>query len=145
MGKVLAVCISEHKGTIKTPVPSAHFVENFGIANDAHAGCEPLRQVSLLSLASMEKMKKDIPTLTYGSFAENLLVDGIDCTKLPLGTILKVGEEVILAITQIGKHCHNSGCAIKRSVGSCVMPKEGIFAKVVHGGIVHTDDPIVLS
>ena len=145
MGRVLAVCISEHKGTVKTPVPSAYFVEDFGIENDAHAGCEPLRQVSLLSLESMEKMKKDIPTLTYGSFAENLLVDGIDCITLPLGTVLKVGEEVVLAITQIGKKCHNNGCAIKRAVGSCVMPKEGVFAKVVHGGIVRTDDPIVLS
>lgn len=142
MPKILALCISNKKGIVKEPVQSVEFVQDYGIATDAHAGEEPLRQVSLLSIESVDTMKNSIPHLKAGDFAENILVQGIVLKKLPLGTKIKIGNDVLLEVTQIGKKCHNAGCAIKKAVGSCIMPAEGIFAKVLKGGIAHTHDTI---
>ena len=140
-GKITAVCISDTKGVRKTPCPSGVFLENYGMEKDAHAECGIKRQVSLLSVDSIEKMKSMGLNVGPGDFAENLTVEGIElCTLLP-GTKLAVGSMVILEISQIGKACH-TGCAIFKEVGKCIMPKEGVFAKVVKGGEVRTDDPV---
>lgn len=142
MAKVLALCISETTGVVKEPTAQVEFVEDYGIATDAHAGKAPLRQVSLLAIESVELMRDKIPHLKPGDFAENILVEGLAVKKLPLGTRMRVGKDVLLEVTQIGKKCHNAGCAIKRAVGTCIMPAEGIFAKVVKGGIAYQDDCI---
>ncbi|SHG88033.1 MOSC domain-containing protein YiiM [Thermosyntropha lipolytica DSM 11003] len=139
-GKVLAVNISEKKGEKKHNIGKAYIRENWGIEGDAHSG-EGLRQVSLLSYSSIEKMKKQGLNPVFGDFAENLTVEGIDVFSLPIGTRLKVGEAV-LKITAIGKECHNQGCAIKRQVGKCVMPLEGVFARVIKSGWVKAGDSI---
>ena len=122
--KVVAVSISEKKGTKKHTVPFVNLIEDFGIEGDAHAG-KWHRQVSLLAQESMENMKKKLPTLKAGDFAENILTEGIILYKLPIGTILKIGQ-CMLEVTQIGKECH-FGCEIRHIVGDCVMPREGIF------------------
>ena len=140
MSKVLAICISKHKGTLKNEVSEANFIEEFGIEGDAHAG-KWHRQVSLLAVESIEK-SKGMPTngLCHGVFAENITTKGIVLYSLPVGTRLQIGEAVI-EITQIGKECHE-GCAIQKTVGKCIMPKEGVFAKVIKGGNVYNNDPI---
>ena len=131
--KVLAVSISERKGIKKHPVEYIELIEDYGIDGDAHAG-KWHRQVSLLGVESMEAMKKKLPTLSAGDFAENILTEGIVLYKLPIGTILKVGD-CILEVTQIGKE-------IRHIVGDCVMPREGIFTKVIKGGKIKADDKI---
>lgn len=142
MGKIVAISISNEKGTIKTPVTQAAFKENFGIVGDAHAG-DWHRQVSLLALESIEPMRaKTTLSLTPGIFAENLTTEGLILSKVIIGQRLMIGD-VILEITQIGKQCHND-CEIKKQVGDCVMPREGIFAKVLRGGIVNAGDEILL-
>lgn len=138
--KVLAVNISEKRGEKKHDVGKAYIKTNFGIDIDAHAG-EWHRQVSLLSLSSFEKMRKLGADVYYGDFAENITVDGIDVAALPVGTTLQVGE-TLMELTQIGKECHNKGCAIKQQVGTCVMPTEGIFTRVLQGGWVQVGDPV---
>lgn len=141
-GKVKAVCISREKGTKKENIKEAKLIENFGIEDDAHAG-DWHRQVSLLGIESIEKMEQmgmDLE-LEFGDFAENITTKGIELYSLPVGTILNIGNEVKLEVTQIGKECHH-GCEILKQVGKCIMPKEGIFAKVVKGGTVKTDDEI---
>lgn len=138
--KVLAVNISEKRGEKKHDVGKAYIKTNFGIDIDAHAG-EWHRQVSLLSLSSFEKMRKLGADVYYGDFAENITVDGIDVATLPVGTTLQVGE-TLMELTQIGKECHNKGCAIKQQVGTCVMPTEGIFTRVLQGGWVKVGDPV---
>lgn len=140
-GKITAVCISDTKGVRKTPCPSGVFLENIGMENDAHAECGIKRQVSLLSVDSIEKMKSMGLNVGPGDFAENLTVEGVELYTLLPGTRLAVGKDVILEISQIGKACH-TGCAIFKEVGKCIMPKEGVFAKVVKGGEVRTHDPI---
>jgi len=140
-GKIIAVCISDTKGVRKTPCPSGMFVENYGMSNDAHAECGINRQVSLLSVGSIEKMKDMGLNVGPGDFAENLTVAGIELYTLLPGTKLAVGGKVILEISQIGKACH-TGCAIFKEVGKCIMPKEGVFAKVLKGGEVWADDPV---
>lgn len=142
-GKVLAVNISENKGEKKRNIGEAYLKENWGIEGDAHSG-EGLRQVSLLSYSSIEKMKKQGLHPVFGDFAENLTVEGIDVFSLPIGTRLKVGEAE-LEITAIGKECHNHGCAIKKQVGKCVMPLEGVFARVIKSGWVRTGDIIKIK
>lgn len=137
-GSVLAVNISANRGEIKHDVKAAYFEANWGIKEDAHSG-EWYRQVSLLSLSSVEKMRAMGVEVDYGAFAENLTIGGIDVFALPVGTKLKVGEAV-LEVTQIGKECHNQGCAIKKQVGTCVMPAEGIFGRVLTPGWVRTGD-----
>jgi len=138
--KVLAVNISEKRGEKKHDVGEAYLKANYGIEIDAHAG-EWHRQVSLLSLSSFEKMRSLGADVFYGDFAENITVDGIDVCTLPVGTRLKVGE-TLMEVTQIGKECHNKGCAIKQQVGTCVMPTEGIFTRVLQGGMVKIGDTV---
>ena len=140
-GKIIAVCISDTKGVRKTPCPSGVFLVDYGMANDAHAECGIKRQVSLLSVDSIEKMKSMGLNVGPGDFAENLTVTGIELYTLIPGTKLVVGNHVILEISQIGKTCH-TGCAIFKEVGKCIMPKEGVFAKVVKGGEIKTGDEV---
>lgn len=133
MGKILAVNISENKGTQKHNVHTANVIEDWGIENDAHAG-KWHRQVSLLSAEKISEFKAKGAPIQDGAFGENLIVDGFDFARLPVGTRLVSGE-VVLEVTQIGKKCHN-GCEIYKIMGDCIMPREGIFARVLHGGVI---------
>jgi MOSC domain-containing protein YiiM len=135
MGTVEAVCISEKKGMVKKEVPEIILEENWGITGDAHAGIWH-RQVSLLAGESIDTVKKKLPHLKHGVFAENIVTRGMDLMTLAVGDRLVVNGQVVLEVTQIGKKCHNDGCAIKKATGDCIMPKEGIFTKVVQGGVV---------
>ena len=139
-GVVVAVCTSETKGVPKQDVGSAVLLENHGLDGDAHAG-RWHRQVSLLAEESIAKMRAKGLDVGPGAFAENITTRGLDLPSLPIGTRLGVGSEVLLEVTQIGKECH-SKCAIFQQVGECVMPLEGIFAKVLHGGTVTAGDRI---
>ena len=139
MAKVVAVCISEKKGTMKFEVPEIQLKIKHGIVGDAHAG-DWHRQVSLLGNESVEKMKKSFPDIPIGAFAENILTEGITLYELPIGTRLRVGE-ALLELTQIGKECH-SDCAIRKQVGDCVMPREGVFTIVLEEGSVRAGDKI---
>lgn len=140
IGKVLDINISEKKGVVKKPIDKGVFIEDFGLEGDAHGG-KWHRQVSLLGIESFNKMKDlGVEGLEHGSFAENITTEGIILYELPVGTRLKIGE-TIQEVTQIGKECH-TGCAIAKQVGKCVMPKEGIFTKVIKGGIVRPGDKI---
>lgn len=141
MGIVKAICISEKKGTQKHRVEEAVFVEDYGIENDAHAG-KWHRQVSLLSYDKIEDFKKRGADVLDGAFGENLLVEGFDFRNLPVGTIFQCGD-VILEMTQIGKQCH-SHCEIYKIMGECIMPKEGVFTKVIQGGIIRTGDEMTI-
>lgn len=134
-GHVEAVCISPKKGMIKHEVKELTLEENWGAAGDAHAGTWH-RQISLLAGESIDKVKKKLPQIGHGVFAENIVTRGVDLTSLAVGDCLEIGGQVILEVTQIGKECHNAGCAIKKATGDCIMPKEGLFARVVHGGTV---------
>jgi MOSC domain-containing protein YiiM len=138
-GRLIAVCISERSGTRKSPIPEGELRESYGVVGDSHAGTG--RQVSLLAEESIEKMRKEGLTLGPGDFAENLTVSGLELHTLPLGTRIRVGSKAVLEVTQIGKACH-SDCDIKRSVGTCVMPIEGVFAKVLVGGPVKAGDSV---
>lgn len=141
MGKVMAVCISEKKGTVKKDVGKCRILENFGFEGDAHAGSE--RQVSLLSFEKTEEFKKragDKVEIKPGVFGENLLVSGYELASLPVGTFFGIGDAV-LELTQIGKKCH-SGCEISRITGECIMPHEGVFARVIKGGEIKTGDEV---
>ncbi|WP_158698374.1 MOSC domain-containing protein [Anaerococcus sp. Marseille-P3915] len=137
--KVISVNISEKKGTIKTPVPSITLKKNHGIIGDAHAG-NWHRQVSLLAIESLNKMKEKIPSLKPGDFAENIMTEGITLHTLPIGTILEIGE-CELEVTQIGKECHK-GCEIRNLTGECIMPTEGIFTIVKKEGEIFPEDKI---
>ena len=139
--RVIALCVSERKGTKKHPVPTAVFLPDFGIGGDAHAG-KWHRQVSLLANESVDTMRAMMPTLAPGDFAENVLTEGVDLKHLPVGTRLTLGE-VELEITQIGKECH-ADCEIRRITGRCVMPTDGVFARVLSGGVVSVGDPIMI-
>lgn len=143
MGKIISINISTRKGEKKTSVLSAALKENHGIVGDAHAGDWP-RQISLLAVESVDKMRGKGVELHPGDFAENLTIEGTDLKNLKIGQQLRIGSEVILEITQIGKECHND-CAIKQQVGDCVMPREGVFAKVIKGGEIKTGDQITLE
>ena len=142
MPQVLAVCISEKKGTVKHPVPEIQLKIDHGIVGDAHAG-NWHRQVSLLADESVERMRQRFPDIPTGAFAENILTQGIALSKLPIGTKLRVGQ-VLLQVTQIGKECH-ADCAIRRQVGDCVMPREGIFTKVLEEGSIRPGDEITIE
>ena len=139
-GKVLAVSISQKKGEKKENITCGLFIEELGLENDAHAEAG-IRQVSLLARESIEKIRAKGLDVHYGDFAENITTEGIDLPKLPIGTRLKVGQAVLLEVTQIGKGCHDR-CNIFYTVGDCVMPREGIFARVLVGGEVQTGDRI---
>ncbi len=136
-GKVIAVCTSPEKGTQKKNVGQALFVEDFGIQGDAHAG-KWHRQVSLLSYDKIREFRERGAEVEDGAFGENLVVEGIDFRTLPVGTRLQCGE-VVLEMTQIGKECHH-GCQIFQKMGECIMPREGVFARVVHGGVIKMGD-----
>lgn len=140
-GTIIAVCRSEKTGTRKEPCKAGVFIEDYGMQRDAHATAGIARQVSLLAEASIEKMKSLGLDLNPGDFAENLTVGGMELHALPVGTRLDIGKEVILEISRIGKACHK-GCAIFQAVGACVMPKEGVFARVIRGGTVRPGDVI---
>ena len=137
MGKVHAVCISTIRGIAKQAVPEGKFVVNWGIEGDAHAE-HWHRQVSLLSYEKIEEFKAKGAPVQDGAFGENLIVQGFDFRTLPVGTRLKCND-VILEITQIGKQCHN-GCEIFKIMGDCIMPREGVFARVIHGGVISEGD-----
>lgn len=140
MASIIAINISEKKGTIKKPISKGHFIENHGLEGDAHAG-PGHRQVSLLGQESIDKMKlKGLEGLCTGKFAENLTTEGIILYEIPVGTRIQIGN-TIQEVTQIGKECHG-GCEIKRLTGECVMPKEGIFTKVIKGGDIKPGDEI---
>ncbi|MFH1051279.1 MAG: MOSC domain-containing protein [bacterium] len=140
-GKIRAISVSKKKGTPKMNIDSAVLIENRGIEGDAHAG-DWHRQISLLAIESIDKMRqKDLIKLRPGIFAENLTTEFINLPKLPIGTQLLIGENSLLEITQIGKECHTR-CAIFETVGDCVMPREGIFAKVIKGGIIKVNDDV---
>jgi MOSC domain-containing protein YiiM len=141
MAYVEAVCTSHKKGIVKREQENVVLKENFGIESDAHAG-DWHRQVSLLAGESIDTVKETLPTLKNGAFAENIITRGIDLTQFAIGNRLKIGNSIILEITQIGKECHNSGCAIKKATGNCIMPKEGLFAIVVAGGSIASADEI---
>ena len=139
MAKVLAVCISENKGERKKPVESVELRENHGIVGDGHAG-DWHRQVSLLAQESIDKMRALGLDVNAGDFAENITTTGIDLVSLPIGSRLQAGG-TLLEVTQIGKECHTR-CAIYYQAGDCVMPKEGIFVKVINGGVIKPGDAI---
>ena len=141
MAKIIAVCKSKEKGTKKEPAEQGTLKEDYGLVGDAHADCCTHRQISLLARESIDKMKGKGFDVGPGDFAENLTTEGVSLTSLPVGTQMLIGTEVVLEVTQIGKDCH-AKCAIFREVGKCIMPKEGIFAKIIRGGIVKAGDPI---
>ena len=140
--EVTAVSISKRKGTRKENIPEGILVENHGFEDDAHAG-DWHRQVSLLAMESIDKIREKGLDVGPGDFAENITTIGIDLVNLPIGTKLKVGEDVLMEVTQIGKECHTR-CAIYYQAGDCVMPREGIFARVLKGGAVKEHDPIAV-
>lgn len=141
-GIVIAVCTSERKGMPKEDVGRGLLVKEHGLEGDVHAG-DWHRQVSLLSVSSINKIKEQGLEIENGDFAENLTVDGIDVWTLPVGTRLTVGQEAVLEVTQIGKECH-ARCAIFYRAGDCVMPREGIFARVLKTGPVAAGDELVV-
>lgn len=141
IGKVLAICISEKKGTQKHKIEEAHLIPNWGIEGDAHAG-KWHRQVSLLSFEKIEEFREKGANVDFGAFGENLVVEGFDLRAIPVGTKIRVGS-ALLRLTQIGKECH-SHCAIYHQVGDCIMPREGVFAEVLEEGVIHPGDEVQL-
>ena len=139
-GTIKAISISQERGTQKTNVPQAEVRVGFGIVGDAHAA-NWHRQVSLLAVESINKMVEMGAKVSPGSFAENITTEGIELLELPIGSRLKIGGDMELEVTQIGKECH-SRCAIFEQAGDCVMPREGIFAKVTKGGLIKVGDII---
>ena len=139
MGEIKAICISERRGTAKHPVETARLLEGYGIEGDAHGG-NWHRQVSLLGLEKIEDFRKRGAEVEFGAFGENIVAEGIDFRRLPVGSWIGMGEAV-LELTQIGKECHTH-CAIYHSVGDCIMPREGVFARVLKGGIIRVGDRV---
>ena len=143
-GTIYSINVSTHKGTIKQPVASALLLPGYGIQGDAHAG-DALRQVSLLSWESIKRQNTCIKIDTHnkplvpGDFAENITTRGILLSILSLGDVLKIGQSVLVRVSKIGKECH-AYCEIYKRLGDCIMPKEGIFAEVVEGGLIYTGD-----
>jgi MOSC domain-containing protein YiiM len=138
--KIVSIAISKKKGTRKTPVDEAFISKNHGLEGDAHAG-KWHRQVSFLSSESIDQARQQGLEVTFGDFAENIATTGIDWKTLPLGTRVQLGDSVLVEITQIGKECHNK-CAIYYKAGDCIMPREGVFARVLEEGTVHCGDPV---
>lgn len=145
-GRIFSINSSKHKGTPKIPVKTALLIEGHGLNKDAHAG-DGIRQVSLLSIESIkkqkecDKVKKTGASLKAGDFAENITTEGIDLAGLKIGDTLKIGTEAVLEISKIGKECHKY-CAIYYKIGDCIMPREGIFAKVSKGGQIAVGNDI---
>lgn len=141
-GRVLAVCVSEEKGTCKIPVPAAVLRAGHGLESDAHAGPWH-RQVSLLAAEKIEDFRARGAEVAYGAFGENLVVEGLDLRTLPVGSLLRCGT-ALLELTQLGKDCH-ADCAIRRQTGDCIMPREGVFARVLEGGTVRPGDALTVE
>ncbi len=141
MGKILAICVSEKKGVQKAPIDTAVLKEEWGIEGDAHAG-KWHRQVSLLSFEKIEDFRSRGAEVDFGAFGENLVVEGFDLRQIPVGSRFQIGE-ALLELTQIGKECH-SHCAIYHAVGDCIMPREGVFTRVLKGGTIKVGDEIQL-
>lgn len=141
MGKILAVCVSEKKGTQKRPVPAARLVENWGVEGDAHGG-NWHRQVSLLSFEKIEDFRARGAQVDFGAFGENIVAEGYDFRALPVGTRFQCGQ-ALLEMTQIGKECHTH-CQIYHRMGECIMPTQGVFAKVLRGGDICPGDELVM-
>lgn len=141
MAEIVAVCKSQEKGTRKKAVAEGILKEDYGLVGDAHADCCTHRQVSLLAMESIDKMRRLGFEVGPGDFAENITTRGMELTSLPVGTKISVGKDVLLEVTRIGKECH-SGCAIRQEIGKCIMPGEGIFARVIHGGRIRAGDRI---
>ncbi len=140
MGYIEAICISKKKGIVKEEISEAVFVENHGIEGDAHAG-NWHRQVSLLAVEDINQMKKILPDLQNGAFAENIITYGLSFDSPKIGDRYRIGDSVLLEVTQIGKKCH-AACAIGVATGDCIMPKKGVFARVLCGGNVRRGDEI---
>ncbi|MCP3873982.1 MAG: MOSC domain-containing protein [Desulfobacteraceae bacterium] len=138
--KIVSIAVSKKKGTIKKCIDQAELIENHGIKDDAHAG-DWHRQLSFLASESIEKSSTDDFKLNYGDFAENISTTGIDWKNQPVGQVFKLGENAIVEVTQIGKECHKK-CAIYYRTGDCIMPKEGVFAKILIGGTIKVGDAI---
>ncbi len=138
--KIVSIAISKHKGTPKTPVEEAEVVVGHGLAGDAHAG-DWHRQVSLLASEAIAGAKAAGLSVSFGDFAENVATEGVDWKALPIGTQARLGDTVLLEITQIGKECHTR-CAVYHRAGSCIMPTEGVFARVLSGGVIRKGDPV---
>lgn len=141
MPTVTAVCISQKKGEKKHDIGSAVLIADCGMEGDGHASEKTHRQISLLSAASIEKMKKLGLEVAPGDFAENITVEGMNVFELPLGTRLKIGPDAVIEVTQIGKECHDR-CAIFKQVGTCIMPVEGVFGRVITGGRIQRGDHV---
>ena len=139
MGEIKAICISERRGTQKKEIPEAQILEDWGIEGDAHGG-KWHRQISLLAVEKIEEFRARGAEVDYGAFGENLIVEGYDLRTLPVGTRFRIGE-VLLELTQIGKECH-SHCEIYKKMGDCIMPREGVFTEVLHGGHIQKGDQI---
>lgn len=142
-GRIVSINISDKKGIRKRPIEEVIIKTGYGIEGDAHASSEWHRQVSLLAIESIRKMQSFGLDVKPGDFAENLTTEGIDLLSLPIGTRMAIGKEIEVEVSQIGKECH-SRCAIYYQAGDCVMPKEGIFVRVLKGGRVRTGDEIVV-
>ncbi len=136
--KIVSIAISKKKGTPKVAIDEGVLVEDHGIENDAHAG-QWHRQVSFLASESIEKARENGLNVTFGDFAENIATEGVDWKDVPIGTMIQVGESALVEITQIGKECH-SRCAIYYKAGDCIMPREGVFARVLRGGKIRTGE-----
>jgi MOSC domain-containing protein YiiM len=141
-GRIIAVCRSEKKGTAKKPIEDGRLLADFGLEGDAHGG-DWHRQVSLLDHGQVLAFIKRGGQVTHGDFGENLVVEGINLKELPIGSTIKIGP-ALMAVTQIGKECH-SHCQIYHKVGDCIMPREGIFAKVLQGGPVKAGDDVLVE
>lgn len=141
-GTIKSICTSEVKGVVKEPIEGAELREDFGIVGDAHAG-PGHRQVSLLAAESIARVRAVMPDLADGAFAENLITEGLDLARVKVGEQLRIGRAV-LEVTQIGKECHQ-GCAIREITGDCIMPREGVFCRVLEGGTVLPGDAIELD
>ncbi len=140
--KIVSIAVSKKKGTRKVQVEKANILQDHGLEGDAHAGPWH-RQISFLALESIEKACKQGLDVTFGDFAENIATSGVDWKHLPIGTRLKLGESAEVEISQIGKECHNR-CAIYYQAGDCIMPREGVFARVLSGGTIRRGDRIKL-
>ncbi len=142
MGEIKAICISERRGTAKYEIEEAEIIEDYGIKGDAHAG-KWHRQISILSYDSVELFKRKAAFVRNGGFGENILVEGYDLKNFPIGTHFRCGN-VLLELTQIGKKCHTQ-CEISKEAGMCIMPTEGIFTKVLKGGMIRKGDIMIVE